>query len=66
MITEQEILDLGFYDLEAEYCEAYQLGNLIIEFIPDGSVSLRISNNGKTEVVNNPTLEYVKSLLPEL
>lgn len=66
MITEQEVIDLGFYDLETEYCESYQLGNLLIEFIPDGSASLRINNNGNTEVVNNPTLEYVKSILPEL
>ena len=41
-LTPKLLIKCGAEDLNAEYCEAFRLPPICIEFIPDGSVSVRI------------------------
>jgi len=48
-ISPSVLLKAGFTDLGTEYCESFLHDRMLFEFIPDGTIELRIMNSNDSQ-----------------
>lgn len=69
-ICEEILLMVGFVDLGTEYCESFLHDRMLFEFIPDGTIELRIMNRNDSQyallIKHNLYLHQLQNLYFEL